>query len=579
MSHLHYLPDARAVAGALAMLAVAALLLAWQQRGDPARLRAWLGYGALFLELLAAGLAIAWAVDQGGGLLVLLFAAGFVGMALSKATTVSAVVNGWRGGNHGAAVVGGLTLAGLYAVVYLAGVFGGAQGTAQKTATAAAQSAPVAALDAQLDAAREKLASLAPYADPVKADVESQAQAQADQAQAARVAALQEKVGAARAAAAPYANPDCTPKKDSRGEPYTTRAAAACAAIEQAQAALLRAERGGSGSAGGYAQRHAEYNGVRAHVADLETRRADLLSQGGAAQAQAAGADDRLVAWLLGVTTEQAAGLKWLFFVLAFDVLSLGMRLTSEMQGGDNTTQARRRFNALLSGGLSPAEAAAAMGSPAHPSRLPPAGVVRPNEMDGAVVPPAHVPALDTGAFITADGYAYLHAGERVLNPAETAEYQRWKTQHAPLSQQGHAGHAGHVPVSQQGHAGQAGHGGHVPAGTRSKSAPDIAGQADMSQQGHAGHAKRRAVSQQGQGGQPPVRVASDVGAKCKYDKIVDALIAARDSDAYADQFAKISAMNMVGKRAAMRGLIKDLLGAGEGCETGMLDKIIREVM
>lgn len=52
---------------------------------------------------------------------------------------------------------------------------------------------------------------------------------------------------------------------------------------------------------------------------------------------------------------------------------------------------------------------------------LPAAGVARGDE----------IPALDSGGFITADGLALLHAGERVLNVAETREYLAWKAQTA----------------------------------------------------------------------------------------------------------------------------------------------------
>lgn len=71
------------------------------------------------------------------------------------------------------------------------------------------------------------------------------------------------------------------------------------------------------------------------------------------------GADDAMVAWILGVGIEEARNLKWLVFVLAFDVLSLMFRLTGDMVsvGQNDHKLIANRLVVLLDSGLSVAEA------------------------------------------------------------------------------------------------------------------------------------------------------------------------------------------------------------------------------
>ena len=428
MSGIFAYIDPRALLAALGMLGITAALIGWQRRGDPAKARTWLGYGALCVELLAASMALDYAGKQGAGMLVLFFAVGFIGLALSKATTAGALVNNWRTGNRAGVGIGAVTMAGIYFVVYLAGSFAGVIHTAQDNAEAAATSAPVQALDAQLEAARERLAALAGYADAGRAHSEEQQLATAQQAQAARIEALQASVDAARASAAAYANPDCTPKTDGKGAPYTSRAAKACAEIQAAENALERAQSGGAASAGGYAERHGEYNGLRQHIADLETKRAELLSSGGAAQAAAAGADDRLVAWITGLQIEKAAGVKWLFLVLAFDLLSLGLRILSELQDEDSgVSKVARRFRALLDGGLEPAQAAAVLAGGTVPAAEP-QPVLR-QAQDTALrqaqdtATAADAPHFRAGGHVPDDGLAHLHKDEFVMPPEAVRLY------------------------------------------------------------------------------------------------------------------------------------------------------------
>jgi hypothetical protein len=394
--------DPRTFAAGLAMLATTAALIGWQLRGDPSRCRSWLGYGALFLELLAAGLALSWAVMQGEGMLAVLFGLGFVGLALSKATTAGALVHSYRTGNGAAVFVGLVTLLGVYVIVYLAGVFGGQHDTVTKTAAAALASSPVQAVDAQLSAARERLAGLAGFADSTRAADETAAADSAAASIEAERRRLSSELGAARGELS------ACPKD------HITR----CIKPAQAKIEGLRAELATLPVATGsdYAEQHAAYTGLQQHIADLETKRAELLSDGGMATTAAAGSDDRMITWLTGFEGEHAAGLKWLLFVLAFDLLSLGLRIFSELHGGhDDAAAAVAQFRALLLAGFDRGAAAAILGG--NSQTIPPAQV-RLNEP---------VPQMAVGGAVLSDGLIHAHAGERVLNAQETAEWEALK--------------------------------------------------------------------------------------------------------------------------------------------------------
>jgi hypothetical protein len=166
-----------------------------------------------------------------------------------------------------------------------------------------------------------------------------------------------------------------------------------------------------SGGAGGYATRHAEYNGVSAHLVELQRQRA-ALSSSGQGVAQAWTADDRFVAWVFGITEEQANRIKWLIFTLIFDVLSLAFRVVSALlMEGNSTGAVKRKLIALIDAGISPRQAVSMLDGEAVSMNMQPAGV--------------KLPALDTGGRIETDGIAELHAGEVVLNAKATAELDR----------------------------------------------------------------------------------------------------------------------------------------------------------
>jgi hypothetical protein len=362
--------DWRQFAAFLAIGAALAALIAWQSRGTPDKCRNWLGSSALTLEALAMAMAVFWAVRQGAGVLALFFVAGFIGLSLAKAVTISALVQAHREQKRGAFGVLLLAASGAYVSVYSAGVFEGTMHSAGQQATAAAQSAPVLAIESELTAARSRLASLAPYADAGKANQEEQAQARA-------LAAMQSELTAARAELARWAHSDCTPKKNGNGIPFTSRAAGACAAVKSIE--------GRAGIApGGYASRHSEYLGLQSHIAALEKQRAGMLQSGAGASVGEIGADDELVLRLFGLDSiKQAAGVKWLFFVLIFDMLSLFLRLGGELlQGRDVAGETARRMRALLDAGVPMDQALGAMGGAA-------AGDVRPGPGFVAMQPQA----------------------------------------------------------------------------------------------------------------------------------------------------------------------------------------------
>jgi hypothetical protein len=122
---------------------------------------------------------------------------------------------------------------------------------------------------------------------------------------------------------------------------------------------------GGVSGAGGYATRHSEYLGVQAHLSGLLQQRAEISENGGVQEQW--NADDRAIAWLIGVTPEQANRAKWLLFTLIFDLVSLAFRVVASALGGGN--EAKNRLNALIDAGLTPNEAVNALQRPQTPQQ------------------------------------------------------------------------------------------------------------------------------------------------------------------------------------------------------------------
>ena len=283
--------DSGTLITSLGIVALFLALIAYQQRGHVNQARSWLGYSALTLELLAGSMAIYWSVQQGSGLLTWIFVLGFVGLAVAKATVVSAVSKAFTDANHPALLFGLTSLLGAYAIVYFAGSFHGGIESAGKAAQEATASAPIRAVDAQLESARAKLTGLSNYADGNKAASES-----------AKAKQIEGQLNAARTALS-----RCPAN-------YLTK----CINPTQAKIDALQSQL----NALSYYSGNQNYSGTKQLIADLETQRADLLTGGNIASESGHGADDRMIAWLLNIPEERARDLKWLIFVLAFDILS-----------------------------------------------------------------------------------------------------------------------------------------------------------------------------------------------------------------------------------------------------------------
>lgn len=306
----------------LGIIALFFALIAYQQRGHVNQSRSWLGYSALTLELLAGSMAIYWSVKNGSGLLTWIFVLGFVGLAVAKASIIPAVSKAFTDQNRPALLFGVISLLGAYSVVYFAGSFHGGIEGAGKAAQEAAASAPIRAIDSQLEAARDKLTGLSAYADGSKASKES-----------ATAAALNTQLSSARTALS-----RCPAN-------YLTK----CINPNQLKIDELQSQL----SALTYYAGYQNYSGTKQLIADLETQRSELLTSGNIASESGHGADDRMVAWLLNVSEERARDLKWLIFVLAFDILSLLFRLTGEFiaQGIPETRLLARQLMVLLESG------------------------------------------------------------------------------------------------------------------------------------------------------------------------------------------------------------------------------------
>lgn len=313
----------------LGIIALLLALIAYQQRGHADQSRSWLGYSALTLELLAGSMAIYWSVKNGSGLLTWIFVLGFIGLAVAKASIVPALSKAFTDSNYPALVFAIPALIGTYGIVYFAGSFHGGIEGAGKSAQEATASAPIRALDAQLEAARNKLTNLSNYADANKAAAES-----------AKAATLNSQLISARAALS-----RCPAN-------YLTK----CINPNQQKIDTLRNQL----SALTYYSGNQNYSGTKQLIADLETQRAELLTGGNIASESGHGADDKMIAWLLDIPEEKARDLKWLIFVLAFDILSLLFRFTGEFvsRGIPETRLLSRQLEVLLKSGHSLSDAA-----------------------------------------------------------------------------------------------------------------------------------------------------------------------------------------------------------------------------
>ena len=313
----------------LGIIALLLALIAYQQRGHADQSRSWLGYSALTLELLAGSMAIYWSVKNGSGLLTWIFVLGFIGLAVAKASIVPALSKAFTDSNYPALVFAILCPNRYLRDCLFCGIFSWGIEGAGKSAQEATASAPNRALDAQLEAARNKLTNLSNYADANKAAAES-----------AKASTLNSQLISARAALS-----RCPAN-------YLTK----CINPNQQKIDTLRNQL----SALTYYSGNQSYSGTQQLIVDLETQRAELLTSGNIASESGHGADDKMIAWLLNIPEEKARDLKWLIFVLAFDILSLLFRFTGEFvsRGIPETRLLSRQLEVLLKSGHSLSDAA-----------------------------------------------------------------------------------------------------------------------------------------------------------------------------------------------------------------------------
>jgi hypothetical protein len=339
--------DWRNVVALAAITAFILAAIAWQRRGNASSAAQWLYAAALPLELLGLALSVFWAVNApDGAILPFIFVAGWVAMAIGRLALIPVLTS--RQAGFWAWV--GILLA--YLALYSSGLFHAMNTDASAAAQRLETSKPAQALDAEIEVARSRLASLSGYADTQKAAQDSQAaQDEMSAGRSQRQAILSEIAAQEAILSGCPAN-------------YITK----CIKPANAEIARLKSQLqgiGGVSGAGGYATRHSEYLGVQSHLSALLGQRAEISENGGVQEQW--NADDRAIAWLLGISPEQANRAKWLLFTLIFDLVSLAFRVVASALGGGN--EAKSRLNALIDAGLTPNEAVNALQRPQSPQQ------------------------------------------------------------------------------------------------------------------------------------------------------------------------------------------------------------------
>jgi hypothetical protein len=392
----------RSLVAVLGILAALFVLIAWQKRQTKERAGAWLGYSALTLELLGLSLTVYWAVNAPDGVVLpIIFCLGFLGMIVGRAVLIPQII---KTGNFKAKffIIVGLLIA--YMALYSSGLFYAVNDAGYSAQERLESSAPAKALDAKIDMVRQRISSLATFADASRAHDEQQAIQQAHDEQQAQVNALESQLAQKRAelTACPYN--------------YITKC------IKPAKATIARLESQLNGlnnpSAGsGYAQKHDMYNGLQAHLVELQKERA-ALSENGQGIKSMWKPEDSMIAWLFDISEEKASQIKWLIFTFIFDFLSLMFRIVSAfIAPNDPEAERKQKFLSLLDAGLSLHQIASVI-----------------DEDDSLEIKPAKVkfstdiPALAAGGRIESDGLIEAHAGECVLNAKATY----WLDEHYP---------------------------------------------------------------------------------------------------------------------------------------------------
>jgi len=344
---------------------------------------------AISFDSLSGMLAILFAWQLVDGILALFLLVAFIGLVLAKVLLFGAIVEFHTRRKWTPLMVTVVITLLVYGSVFVAGTFHGIDSEAEQAAAASAKSLPVEAINTQISYTQERISALAAFANAEKAHAETRKLANQQAANQARVLEIQQ----ALLAPAPefphnfaqFMTEDCTPKRDHRGVTYRTKAEQLCEewramqsgfeAKKQALRVELQHLQNGTGTASSYADKHAEYLGLQAHLIELQKQRTDLLQSDATVAATAYGGAYSFVAELFGATPAQVAGWLWLALTLFFDFLSLFLRLIQGWLRVDRQKERkeaeRKRLNTLLDAGVSPSVALAMGNQTQQQQRLP----------------------------------------------------------------------------------------------------------------------------------------------------------------------------------------------------------------
>jgi len=401
---------------------------------NPTRAKA-LKTAALVVELLSIVLTISWAYSarEGGNLLFsLVFCAAFIGFVVFKGQSVPLAVTAWRQGNRKLSILSFFLAITSLLMLLFTSVFDVVNSNGDAVAQRIEASKPAQALDESITMARERLASLAPFADAAKASRNEQETKQHNTYIKQQIAEVQAQLNSLVYPPVPsphnkYMNEDCSPKTNSSGVPFTSRAATGCQVyralldkVDQQRnqhLSKLNSLRSQGQSIAAYAENHAAYLGTQSHLKSLLEERA-MLAENGQGVKSAWRSEDLILAELLGVDPTKANALKWFLFAALFDLLSLIARIIAALVAptSNREEEQKKKLNVLLANGFSVEAAMLAIGNNTA------ASVAEPHPLDNlqvAKVSRPHldpVPALSTGGRINSDGLAELHSGEIVLN-------------------------------------------------------------------------------------------------------------------------------------------------------------------
>jgi hypothetical protein len=361
---MDHITDWRVVGALLAIIAAVFLLIAWQRRGTMNAASGWLMAAALPLELLGLALSIFWAVSAPqGAILPIIFVIGWVAMTVGRAALIPVIV-AQNSTTVRAFATFGLIMA--YSALYSSGLFHALNADSDAAQARLEKSKPALALDAEIERARQAVASLSIYADAAQAEADIEAHRSAKIQAEARKSYLEMRMDddmrqTPKNSAGKSAGKSLGELTRNCAESYSGHYSGDCAevwAMRKELEALNNGLYGSNVGASGYADKHSQYGGAQAHLATLMFERAKLSHSGGGVIEQW-NADDRAIAWIFGMTPEQANRVKWLVFTLIFDVLALVFRLVAAMIS-DGTAALKNRIARLLDAGLSPVDAAKA---------------------------------------------------------------------------------------------------------------------------------------------------------------------------------------------------------------------------